>query len=93
MPRGNAGYIGAKQTPNSAATAAIGIFKMSEAQQLLSAGLYGTGTVPGTVVKTFMATANWTVPAGVTAVEVLMIAGGGGGGNTMGGGGGAGGYV
>jgi hypothetical protein len=36
---------------------------------------------------------NWTVPAGVTSVEVLVVGGGGGGGSGYGGGGGAGGLV
>jgi uncharacterized repeat protein (TIGR02059 family) len=36
---------------------------------------------------------NWTVPAGITAVEVLVVAGGGGGGSRHAGGGGAGGVM
>lgn len=38
-------------------------------------------------------TATWTVPAGVTQVEILLVAGGGGGGYQVGGGGGGGGVV
>lgn len=55
---------------------------------------------PGTVyefatVQTFNSTpggGTWTVPAGVTSVDYLVVAGGGGGGSNAGGGGGAGGY-
>jgi hypothetical protein len=36
------------------------------------------------------ASCNWTVPAGVTEVDVLVVGGGGGGGNRIGGGGGGG---
>ena len=36
MPRGNAGFIGPKATPGSAAVAPAGFFKLSEIQQLLS---------------------------------------------------------
>jgi len=38
-------------------------------------------------------TINWTVPTGVTAVNVLVVGGGGAGGTRAGGGGGAGGYL
>jgi len=38
-------------------------------------------------------TISWTVPAGVTAVNVLVVGGGGAGGTRAGGGGGAGGYL
>jgi hypothetical protein len=47
--------------------------------------LAGTG---GTVSNT-----SWTCPAGVTQIEVLVVAGGGGGGFQVGGGGGAGGVI
>jgi len=48
-----------------------------------------------TEIKTFstVGTTSWTVPAGVTSVRVLVIAGGGGGGFDGGGGGGAGGVI
>jgi len=47
-----------------------------------------------TVVQRFTISNTWTVPAGVTQVEALVVGGGGGGGNgTGGGGGGAGGVV
>lgn len=45
-----------------------------------------------TVVALTSGSSNWVVPAGVTAVSVLVVAGGGGGG-ALGGGGGGGGYV
>jgi hypothetical protein len=41
---------------------------------------------------TFTSSGTWTVPAGVTSVDVLVIAGGGGGGGDTGGGGGGGGF-
>jgi hypothetical protein len=56
----------------------------------------GVLSSPAPQVATFNSSQNWTVPAGVTSVEVLVVAGGGGGGpgdngNSGGGGGGAGG--
>lgn len=42
------------------------------------------------VVRILTASETWTPPAGVTAVDVLIVAGGGGGGNHYGGGGGGG---
>jgi hypothetical protein len=45
------------------------------------------------VVTTFNSNTSWTVPAGVTSVEVLVVGGGGGGGSRHGGGGGGGGVV
>ena len=47
-----------------------------------------------TVVQTFTATQDWTVPAGVTSIDYLVVGGGGGGGSgaagsDVGGGGGA----
>ncbi len=42
---------------------------------------------------TTVGTTSWTVPTGVTQVEVLVVAGGGGGGQDRSGGGGAGGLV
>ena len=61
-------------------------------------GVGGSGTVlvkdtDGTYTE-FTSSGNYTVPSGITSVEVLIVAGGGGGGasnNTGGGGGGAGG--
>lgn len=49
----------------------------------------------GYAVLTFTTTGTceWTVPAGVTKVEVLLVGGGGGGGHTAGGGGGGGGVI
>lgn len=53
-------------------------------------------TPPGTTVFTSVGTTSWTAPAGITRVDVLIVAGGGGGGNsgfdgrTAGGGGGGG---
>ena len=50
------------------------------------------GLDPAIQVESFstMGTANWTVPAGVTSVEVLVVGGGGAGGGDVGGGGGGG---
>ncbi|MDD3985457.1 MAG: hypothetical protein PHY59_06170, partial [Methanobacterium sp.] len=47
------------------------------------------------ITVNFSAVGNttWTVPAGVTSVEVLVVGGGGGGGGVIGGGGGAGGLI
>lgn len=51
-------------------------------------------TINSTVVSlTTVGSSTWTVPAGVTRIEVLVVAGGGGGGSEHGGGGGAGGVV
>jgi formylglycine-generating enzyme required for sulfatase activity len=48
---------------------------------------------PGYTVQAFEDDGTFIVPAGVTEVDVLVVAGGGGGGGTIGGGGGAGGLV
>jgi uncharacterized repeat protein (TIGR02543 family) len=52
-------------------------------------------TVPGTTILQFktVGDCDWTVPAGVTSVEVLIVAGGGGGGGRAAGGGGGAGAV
>ncbi len=47
----------------------------------------GGGTI---VALTTVESGTWTVPAGVSSVDVLLVAGGGGGGKNWGGGGGAG---
>ena len=49
-------------------------------------------TAPAWTVVSLTATGsgNWTVPAGVTQVDVLVVGGGGGGGAGVGGGGGGG---
>lgn len=46
-----------------------------------------------TIVTYTSGSGNWTVPAGVNTIEVLVVAGGGSGGGSEGGGGGAGGVV
>ena len=46
-----------------------------------------------TIVTYTSGSGNWTVPAGVNTIEVLVVAGGGAGGGSEGGGGGAGGVV
>lgn len=53
------------------------------------------GRSPSTTVVqlTTVTSGTWTVPSGVTELEVLVVAGGGGGGYEMGGGGGAGGVI
>jgi hypothetical protein len=52
-------------------------------------------TVPTTtqVEFTTVGSGSWTVPAGVTSVDVILVAGGGGGGSNRGGGGGGGGVL
>ena len=58
-----------------------------------SSGKYYSGAVAGVVLNAYTSgSGNFTAPAGVTSVEVLVVAGGGGGGG-YGGGGGAGGIV
>ena len=59
-----------------------------------ASGIWNLGSWPRgvTVVQTFTASGLWTAPAGVTAVDYLVVAGGGGGGFDVGGGGGAGGF-
>jgi len=52
--------------------------------------LYTSATI---VQLTTVGTNTWTVPAGVTSIEMLLVAGGGGGGYQVGGGGGGGGVV
>ena len=52
------------------------------------------GATPTTYQVSFTGNATWTVPAGLTTIdEVIVVAGGGGGGYGTGGGGGAGGFV
>jgi len=54
-------------------------------------------TAPTLTSTTFNTNGNWTAPAGVNSIELIMVAGGGGGGNATGsmggGGGGAGGFL
>ena len=47
-----------------------------------ASGIWNLGTWPRgvTVVQTFTASGYWTAPAGVTAVDYLVVAGGAGGG-------------
>ena len=47
-----------------------------------ASGIWNLGNWPAgvTVVQTFTASGYWTAPAGVTAVDYLVVAGGGGGG-------------
>jgi hypothetical protein len=52
-----------------------------------------TITINAPQVQTFNANGTFTVPSGLTAVDVLVIAGGGAGGSDNGGGGGAGGLI
>ena len=58
-----------------------------------ASGIWNLGNWPAgvTAVQTFTASGYWTAPAGVTAVDYLVIAAGGGGGYAQSGGGGAGG--
>lgn len=54
-----------------------------------------TTSVPGYSIVRFTATisCNWSIPAGVTSADILVVGGGGAGGTRAGGGGGAGGYL
>lgn len=54
-----------------------------------------TGTITGTryVVERFLSSSTWTVPQGVSAIDLLVVGGGGGGKSRHGGGGGAGGFA
>jgi len=60
-----------------------------------AAGVVFFGSASAQTIVTFstVGTRTWTVPEGVTTVEVLTVAGGGGGGMDMGGGGGGGGVI
>ncbi len=61
-----------------------------------SQGGTGFSTFPwftGVAEFTTVGTTNWTCPAGVNSVEVLLVGGGGAGGTALGGGGGGGGVV
>lgn len=60
-----------------------------------SSSISGTTTGTKYVVERFTTTgtSSWTVPQGVSAVDVLVVGGGGGGGSRHRGGGGGGGYV
>jgi hypothetical protein len=61
----------------------------------LPSGTIAQRSVITATVQSFtsVGTTSWTAPAGVTAIDVLVVAGGGGGGSRHGGGGGAGGVV
>jgi hypothetical protein len=48
---------------------------------------------PSIVLFTATGSSSWTVPTGLSAVQILMVAGGGGGGSRFGAGGGAGGMI
>ena len=50
-------------------------------------------TVNTPVAQTFTSSGTFSVPSGITSVDVLVVGGGGGGGSSIGGGGGAGGLV
>ena len=52
-----------------------------------------TITIQPPTVQTFTSSGTFSVPSGVSSVQVLVVAGGGGGGSSIGGGGGAGGLV
>jgi len=58
----------------------------------LVAGFEYTAAVSMTQVE-LSGSGNWTVPAGVSSVDVILVAGGGGGGSNRGGGGGGGGVL
>ena len=54
-----------------------------------------TETIPGTTISKFTGSGSttWTCPAGVTEIEILLVAGGASGAFSRGGGGGAGGLI
>jgi hypothetical protein len=74
-----------------------GVDAGSSTDETRNAAKYYSGAVAGVATYTVFTTTpgggTWTVPAGVTSVEALVVAGGGTGGLGYGGGGGAGGIV
>lgn len=55
--------------------------------------VFAWGKPPEDFITAFTSNGTFTVPAGITSIDVLIIAGGGGGGSRQGGGGGAGGLI
>ena len=72
---------------------ASGVDASASTNEIRDASKYYSGSLSGSVLNAYTSgSGNFTAPAGVTSVEVLVVAGGGGGGG-YGGGGGAGGIV
>lgn len=72
---------------------ASGIDASASTNEVRDSSNYYSGSLTGSVLNAYTSgSGNFTAPAGVTSVEVLVVAGGGGGGG-LGGGGGAGGVV
>ena len=96
----NGGIIGTRNlTTGGAGGVATGIWSINEVQIAKLATLWPVdGLVVFSVVRAFTESQVWTVPAGVTSVDYLVVAGGGGGGGGVpspganGGAGGAGGF-
>ena len=81
---GTATAVGSNTTSTFTITATDGVNTASRQYSI---------TVNAPVVETFTANGTFTVPAGITEVDVLVVAGGGGGGGDRGSGGGAGGLI
>ncbi|MCX6873062.1 MAG: chitobiase/beta-hexosaminidase C-terminal domain-containing protein [Verrucomicrobia bacterium] len=81
--------------PFACGAALLGALALLAAVPSASAQLTSTTTTAGgnTIVKFTGGSDTWTVPDGVTSVNVLVVGGGGGGGGNSGGGGGAGGVI
>ena len=72
---------------------ATGVDASASTDETRNASDYYSGSTPGSNLSAYTSSSgNWTCPAGVNTVEVLVVAGGGGAGG-YGGGGGAGGVV
>jgi hypothetical protein len=72
---------------------ASGVDASGSTNEIRNASNYYSGAQAGSVLNAYTSSSgNWTCPAGVTDIEVLVVSGGGGGAG-LGGGGGAGGVV
>ena len=81
--------------PFARGAAVLGVLALFAAPPTASADLTSaTTTVGGRSIVTFTGgSGTWTVPDGVSSIDVLVVGGGGGGGRGSGGGGGAGGLI
>ena len=83
-------------TPTATSSSASAVAARPPAQAPSSTSYVCASTSQAAIAFTAVGTTTWTVPAGVTSVDVLVVAGGGGGGGTSdrtAGGGGAGGLI
>lgn len=82
--QGTADSVGTNTTSSFTITASDGVNTNSRSYSI---------TVNAPQIQTFTSSGTFSVPAGVTGVDVLVVAGGGGGGGDRGSGGGAGGLI